>query len=143
MPRPGVVLDTSVIVSAHLKQDGLERFVLDLALSRAITIHVSEEIFEEYTGVLSRSRFGIPPQLVKNSLGLIKQAATFVQAKRIGTLDLDPDDNKFLDCVAETEADYLVTGNKRHFPKIWGKTRVVSARELLQDLIPILKGRAD
>jgi putative PIN family toxin of toxin-antitoxin system len=137
------VLDTNVVVSAHLKQNGLERFVLDLALSRAIALYLSEEILEEYDGVLRRSRFGIAPERVKDSLKRIKQAATFVQPKRIADLPLDPDDNKFLDCAAEAGADYLVTGNKRHFPHAWGRTRVVSARELLQELIPTLKGRGD
>lgn len=143
MPRPSVVLDTNVVVSAHLKQDGLERFVLDLALSGAIAVYLSEEIVEEYVEVLSRARFDIAPQLAKSSLSLIKQMGTFVQPKKVANLRLDPDDNKFLDCAAEGGATYIVTGNKRHFPRIWGKTRVVSARELLEELIPNLKGRED
>lgn len=93
--------------------------------------------------MLTRPKLGIPSQLVKSSLSLIKRAAAFVEPKRIASLPVDPDDSKFLDCAAEADADYLVTGSKRHFPKTWGKTRVVSARELLQELIPILKRPGD
>jgi predicted nucleic acid-binding protein len=53
---------------------------------------------------------------------------------RIGTLSVSPDeaDNRFLECAGEAQADYLVTGNKRHFPKRWKSTQVVNARELLE-----------
>jgi predicted nucleic acid-binding protein len=51
----------------------------------------------------------------------------------------DPDDNKFLECAQAAGADYLVTGNKRHFPKRWGKTKVVNARELLDLISPELE----
>jgi len=28
-------------------------------------------------------------------------------------------------------ADYLITGNQRHFPKFWKKTKIISSRELI------------
>ena len=50
----------------------------------------------------------------------------------------DDADNRFLECAQSTRAHYLVTGNKRHFPKTWKKTRVANARELLQIIGPQL-----
>jgi predicted nucleic acid-binding protein len=38
MPRPSVVLDTNVFVSAHLKEEGFERFALDLALTHKLNL---------------------------------------------------------------------------------------------------------
>lgn len=139
MPRPSVVLDTNVVVSAHLKEHGFERFVLDLALARKLSLYVSVEILEEYRGVLARDKFRLDPKKVAGSLQLIEQAARRVRSERKLTVAKDPDDNKFLECAAEAQADYLVTGNKRHFPKEWGLTRVVNARELLEAIIPDLK----
>lgn len=46
----------------------------------------------------------------------------------------DPDDNHFLECAEAAGADYLVTGNKKHFPSSYKNARVVDAREFL-DLI--------
>ncbi len=60
MPRPNVVLDTNVVVSAHLRSDGLERFVLDLALTGVIRLYMTREILDEYDGVLRRAKFGFP-----------------------------------------------------------------------------------
>ena len=44
MPRPSVVLDTNVVVSAHLNPNGQERFVLDLAVNGKLTFYYSEAI---------------------------------------------------------------------------------------------------
>lgn len=139
MPRPSVVLDTNVVVSAHLKGDGLERFVLDLAVARKLSLFVSAEILDEYLGVLSRQKFHLDPKRVASSLRLIEQASRRVRPEQKLKAAKDPDDNKFLECAAEAQADYLVTGNKRHFPKQWGRTHVVNARELLEAIIPDLK----
>lgn len=134
MPLPSVVLDTNVIVSAHLKEEGLERFALDLALARKLQLFLSDEILEEYEGVLARPAFKLSPAKVAASLRLIEKAATIVHPQKKITAAQDPDDNKFLECAAEAQADYLVTGNKKHFPKQWRQTRIVNSRELLQEI---------
>jgi len=51
----------------------------------------------------------------------------------------DPDDNRFLECAEASGANYLVTGNKRHFPRQWKQTLVVNARELLEWTVPELR----
>jgi putative PIN family toxin of toxin-antitoxin system len=133
-----LVLDTNLIVSAHLKTHGLERKVLNLALASQVTFFITPEIFAEYREVLAREKFDIDPLLLKASLRLIKQKARTVRSKRAVTASPDPDDNKFLECAEAAGADYLVTGNKRHFPARWKKTNVVSAREFIEIITPDL-----
>ena len=139
MPRPSVVLDTNVVVSAHLKENGFERFVLDLALNSKLQLFLSTEILEEYRNVLARAKFRMSAERAAACLKLIENVATKVRPTRKVTVAKDPDDNKFLECAEEAQADYLVTGNKKHFPKDWGKTCVINARELLQEITPDLK----
>ena len=139
MPRLKVVLDTNIVVSAHLSDEGYPSFVVDLCLSSRLQWFVSREILEEYGEVLRRKRLRIDPKLVDASLGLIQESARVVRPKQRLALCSDPDDNKFLDCAKEAEADYVVTGNKRHFPARLGKTRVVSPRELIEIITPELK----
>jgi putative PIN family toxin of toxin-antitoxin system len=139
MPRLKVVLDTNVLVSAHLNSGGFERFVLDLALASKLQLFVSAEILDEYEGVLMRPKFGIAPELVQASLDLIKSKAKRVKSKRRVTESPDPEDNKFLECADAAGADYLITGNKRHFPASFGNTRVVNARELIEIITPDLQ----
>jgi putative PIN family toxin of toxin-antitoxin system len=130
MPR--VVLDTNVVVSAHLNPAGLERAVLNWALEHGF--FVSEPILKEYEGVVRRTKLKIDPGLATESLGLIRSRGTLVSPTRRVTESHDPDDNRFLECAEAAHADYLVTGNKRHFPTSYRNTRVVDAREFL-DLI--------
>jgi hypothetical protein len=52
----------------------------------------------------------------------------------------DPDDNIF-ECAAAARADYLVTGNLRHFPRFWKQTQAVSSREFLDLVSPHLFSR--
>jgi len=132
MPRPSVVLDTNVIVSAHLKKEGLERFVLDLAMAQKLKLFLSYEILEEYAGVLARPAFKLNAAKTAVSLRMIERISFMVRPTiRIGAAK-DPHDNKFLACAAAAHTDYLVTAIKKHFPQRWQQTRIVNARELLQ-----------
>jgi predicted nucleic acid-binding protein len=44
----------------------------------------------------------------------------------------DPDDNCFLECAEAARAEYLITGNTKHFPTSHQQTKVVTARQLLE-----------
>jgi predicted nucleic acid-binding protein len=48
----------------------------------------------------------------------------------------DPEDNKFLECADAARADYLLTGNQRHFPRFWKKTKVITRREFISIVAP-------
>jgi putative PIN family toxin of toxin-antitoxin system len=132
MPAAKAVLDTNVIVSAHLNPDGLERLVLRLGLARQIQLCLSNEILAEYEDVLSRDKFAIDPARMSDSLRIIRSVALWVHPKRSLSVSRDPEDNKFLECAEAAKADYLVTGNKRHFPNTFGNTKIINARELIQ-----------
>ena len=139
MPRLKIVVDTNVVVSAHLRDEGYPNFVVDLCLSSRLQWFVSPAILEEYGEVLHRRRFRIDPKLVESSLRLIRERAKLVKPRQALSVCSDPDDNKFLECAQEIGADYLVTGNKRHFPARLDQTRVVSPRELIEIITPELK----
>lgn len=135
MKSPRIVLDTNVVVSAALTPGGLEARVVQLVAGRMLTLCVSSEVLNEYTEVLARPRFSqLDPTQVARLLSLIADRSTHVTP--IGGLSISSDepDNRFLECAEAAKADYLVTGNKRHFPSRWKSTRVVNARELLESV---------
>lgn len=134
-----VVLDTNIVISAHLTAQGYSRFVLDLGLASKVQLYLSPPILTEYEEVLRRPRFAIDPKLVAASIRLLKRQAKLVHPTQIVTASQDPDDNRFLECAEEAKANYLVTGNKRHFPAKWKLTRVVSPREFVELITPELK----
>jgi putative PIN family toxin of toxin-antitoxin system len=137
MPIPSVLLDTNKVVSAHYSQFGLERRVFDLALRRQFRLLVSAPILAEYERVLLRPKFRFSPETIAESLALIRQNSTLIVPRMTLAVSPDERDNRFLECAESAGADFLVTGNRRHFPKVWKTTRIVSTRELVEAVFHI------
>jgi len=133
-----LVLDTNIVVSAALKPDGLQRTVLLLAISKPARLYVNEAIMAEYREVLARPKMNIRKGLRQQLLQLIKTHAYSVTPSRQLQVTRDPDDNKFVECADAARADYLVTGNQRHFPKFWKRTKVITSREFISIVAPHL-----
>ncbi len=133
-----VVLDTNVVVSAVLKPAGLERVSLVFALTAPARLYVSPEILEEYQRVLHKPQLKLSHSHIGEVMSLIKSRTVVVRPTRRFQVTPDADDNIFLECADEARADYLVTGNKRHFPRFWKSTKIVNARELLELIAPHL-----
>jgi uncharacterized protein len=133
-----LVLDTNVVISAALKPEGLQRTVFLLAISKPARLYVSEPILAEYRMVLARPELRIRRGLQLQFLDLVENRAQLVSTTRLVRASGDPDDDKFLECADEARADYLVSGNLRHFPRFWKATKVVSAREFVSLAAPHL-----
>jgi putative PIN family toxin of toxin-antitoxin system len=131
-----LVIDTNILVSAALKPDGLQRTVLVLAMTRPARLYVSQAILAEYREVVARREFKIRRGLRQQLLQLIKNHAQLVNPVRALRVTKDPDDNKFLECADAARADYLITGNQRHFPKFWKTTKVITSREFISIVAP-------
>ncbi len=126
-----LVLDTNIVVSAALKPLGLQRTVLLLAMTKPARLYLSPPIFAEYRAVLSRAELHIRKGLRQQLLQLLKNRAHFVAPSSALQVTADPADNIFLECADAARADYLITGNQRHFPKFWKKTKIINAREFI------------
>ena len=129
-----VVLDTNIIVSALLKENSIPAFILLLTLQDKIRLYLTNEIFSEYQGVLKRKKFkSLSSAKVDRLLSQIKKQALWVKPRiLVNAIQKDPADNKFLECAAEADADFLITGNTRHFSfKQFNKTKIVTPREFI------------
>ena len=133
-----LVLDTNIIVSAAIKPDGLQRTVLLLAMKRPARLYVSAPILSEYRIVLSRREFDMPKGLRQQFLQQIENSSHLVSTPRKIHVTSDPDDNIFLECADAARADYLVTGNQRHFPRFWKQSKIVTSREFVTLIAPHL-----
>jgi uncharacterized protein len=133
-----LVIDTNVLVSAAIKPAGLQRTVFLIAISKPARLYVSLPVLQEYSEVLARPELRVRKGLRLQLLQLIKNHSHTV----VPTLQLeattDPADNIFLECADAARADYLVTGNQKHFPRFWKKTKVVTPREFVSLAAPHL-----
>ena len=133
-----LVLDTNVLVSAALKPEGLQRTTLLLATTKPARFYVSAPILEEYAEVLSRPELAIRRGLRIQLLQLIKNRSHLIVPSRRLDVTSDPDDNIFLECADAARADYLVTGNQKHFPPFWKSTKIITARDFINLAAPHL-----
>jgi putative PIN family toxin of toxin-antitoxin system len=133
-----LVIDTNVLVSAAIKPAGLQRTVFLIAISKPARLYVSQPILEEYSEVLARPELRIRRGLRLQLLQLIKNHGHTVVPTRQLEATTDPADNIFLECADAARADYLVTGNQKHFPRFWKKTKVVTPREFVSLAAPHL-----
>jgi len=99
----------------------------------------STEILCEYEEVLRRRKFAFDADEIESFLGWIRSHGELVRSVPIKPTSPDPDDDKFIACALASEAEFLVTGNKRHFRESWLRgTKLVNARELIQEIVPML-----
>lgn len=132
-----IILDTNVLVSALHSSNGKESLVLRLALSGAFRIGVSTAILSEYREVLERPRFKFSRHKIDALFLQFEVQAKLVDPARILEISPDESDNRFLECAEMFDAEFLITGNKRHFPEVWKRTKIVNAREFLEQVVPL------
>jgi len=133
-----LVIDTNVLVSAAIKPAGLQRTVFLIAISKPARLYVSRPILMEYSEVLARPELRIRKGLRLQLLQLIKNHGHTLSPNRRLEVTTDPADNMFLECADAARADYLVTGNQKHFPKFWKNTKIVTSREFVTLAAPHL-----
>jgi putative PIN family toxin of toxin-antitoxin system len=133
-----LVIDTNVLVSAAIKPAGLQRSVFLIAISKPARLYVSLPILQEYSEVFARPELRVRKGLRLQLLQLIKNHSHTVVPTRQLEATTDPADNIFLECADVARADYLVTGNQKHFPRFWKKTKVVTPREFVSLAAPHL-----
>jgi uncharacterized protein len=131
-----VVLDTNILISALLSPIGPPAQTF-LAVLREpdMQLCVSGEIFAEYEEVLRRPRFNRTEREIEATLRTIRERGHWVRpTERVRTC-VDPDDDVFVECAQAAGAQYLVTGNARHFPAAWGGTQIVTPRQFLEAVV--------
>lgn len=128
-----IVLDTNVIVSGLLNPEGSPGRLVDLFLAREVDLLVDDRILTEYRAVLRRTKFGFDPVDISDFLDLVEADATKINAPPLKLVLRDEADRPFLEVAVAADADFLVTGNTRHFqvPSI-RRSLVVTPAEFLR-----------
>ena len=125
-----IVVDTNVLVSALIQAEGLPARILDLILSGQVKIAMDHRIYAEYQDVLARPEFGFAPEPVDTLLDFLLQSGDRVYTTKTTVALPDASDGKFLEVAIDGSADFLVTGNLKHFPpRQRHGVRVVSPRQ--------------
>lgn len=125
-----IVVDTNVLVSALIRSEGIPARILDVILSRQAKTVLDHRIYLEYEEVLLRPEFGFSRELVDDLLDFLWLSSERVLGVTMSVELPDADDAKFLEVAMTAPADFLITGNLRHFPaRQRHGVHVVSPRE--------------
>jgi putative PIN family toxin of toxin-antitoxin system len=126
------VIDTNVLVSALISPSGNEALSLLAVKQGLVRACFSEAVLKEYSAVLARPKFAFSRSEIAELIDLLHEHGDLLDPTSLSGFSPDPADDKFIACALTAKADFVVTGNKKDFPKNQlGSTQVVSARELL------------
>ncbi len=111
-----IVLDTNVLVSALINPKGMPAKILNMILNGKLITLYDNRIMGEYRVVLSREKFNFPTEIIEPLLDFIKYEGEFITSDPLKTNFTDEDDKMFLEVAISGNAEYLITGNTKHFP---------------------------
>ena len=139
-PRPRVVLDSVVLVSAFLTRQGLANEVFRRSVQEA-TLYISTDILEEVRGVLLerehiRKRYTYTPDQVEQFLEQVRTVAVVVSSPPLlKVIERDPKDDMILACAVGAQAQYLISRDPHLLDlKIYQKIAILSPEEFIKVL---------
>ena len=113
-----VVYDTNIFVSYlfPLKKVTAVRTVVDRMFDGYTIPVFSDEIMAEYERVLHYDKFGFSDDSIRGLLDVIFDTGRYVIPTATRVLFRDESDKCFYDAAITAHADWLITGNRKHFP---------------------------
>ena len=127
-----IVLDTNVLVSGLLNPYGPPGQIVVLVAAGEVSLCFDARILAEYREVLLRPKFDFHARHVEALLEQIRAAGASAAAAPLRDPLPDRDDEPFLEVAIAAPADYLVTGNPRHYPApLRGGVQVATPRKFI------------
>jgi putative PIN family toxin of toxin-antitoxin system len=107
-----IIVDTNILVSAIICDNIPEKVVLWIISQPIIEWIASDEIMQEYQGVLQRKKFKLSDETIEKWLRLLSKEITMIESEIKIDFPRDRKDAKFLECAIASGADILITGDK-------------------------------
>jgi uncharacterized protein len=140
MHRIKAVLDTNIIVSGIVSPKGSPRKLLELAKKEIFKVVTSILINREILEVLHRNniytKYGLNEAIIDDIASFLYEGTILAEdSYEITKIKKDPEDDKFINCAVEGEADYIVSGDKHLLDlKHYSGIQIVNATSFLRIL---------
>jgi len=111
-----ITLDTNVVMSGFLVPGGPPAIIVDLWAGNELTVVVCQALIEEYLDVLLRPKFKKigtiieRQELLMELLGMDNTVLVYPKI-RLDVIKDDPEDNRVLECAAEGDVEFIVSGD--------------------------------
>ncbi|MCX5806849.1 MAG: putative toxin-antitoxin system toxin component, PIN family [Proteobacteria bacterium] len=140
MHRIKAVLDTNIIVSGIVSPKGSTRKLLELSKEETFKVVTSILINREILEVLHRNsiytKYGLNEAIIDDIASFLYEGTILTEdSYEIMKIKKDPEDDKFINCAVEGEADYIVSGDKHLLDlKHYSGIQIVNATSFLRIL---------
>ena len=131
-----IVLDTNCLLQALPTNSPYHKIWTDVLMGK-ICLCVNTEILNEYEEILAEKT---TRELAHNVVEAIARLHTTIYQEvyiHFGLIELDADDNKFVDCAVAADAEYIVT-NDSHFNVLkeidWPKVMVITIKDFVSQI---------
>ena len=116
MPKIRAVIDTNILVSGVISPKGAPRKILDLAKNEVFKVVTSVSINHEILNVLHReyiyNKYSLTEEIIDDISVFLYMGTLLTEDQyAIAKVKKDPEDNKFVACALEGDADYIVSGD--------------------------------
>ncbi|MBX3043887.1 MAG: putative toxin-antitoxin system toxin component, PIN family [Ignavibacteriae bacterium] len=129
-----IVLDSNVLL-VSVPSKSKYRIIFDKFLSRHFELIISNDILTEYIELLSIKANSNVSANIAETLLFSKNVTMQQIYYNFNLIEIDKDDNKFVDCAIAGGADYIVT-NDKHFNILkqidFPKVSVISIDEFIE-----------
>lgn len=126
-----VVLDTNVFIAAYFNRKSASARIIDLCLENKHKLIFSPRLRKEVKLILKnvRAERGFHERI----RSLFMNASKVKPIQKVFMVKEDPEDNKFLECALEGEADYLITSD-RHLLELeeFAQTKICKPTQFLK-----------
>jgi putative PIN family toxin of toxin-antitoxin system len=137
-----IVVDTNILISALTsRRDAAPRRIYKAILNAEVTLILSIPAIAELEDVLNRpyvaKYHGLNPNEVSQVIDQLAQASEFVAGYIIATASPDPNDNIFLAAAVEGQANYIVSGDKKHLLSLgeYQGIRILTATQFVSEAL--------
>jgi putative PIN family toxin of toxin-antitoxin system len=128
-----IVLDTNVLISALAFPDSKPDQILSRVRRGEVTLLLSSFILAELDRIL-QEKFHFSKRAVAQRVEVIRSLAQLVApTERVSVVTTKDDDNRIIECALAAQAEYLITGDKKHLLplKTYRSVTIVSPAQFL------------
>ena len=127
-----VVADTNVLVSGLLSPFNPPGVIVGLVAAGRLSLCYDLRIIAEYDEVLRRPAFPFEATEIAAFLAQVRAGGEVSAGEPLKARLHHPDDEPFLEVALSARAEFLVTGNPKHFPRDRCQgVQVVSPRQFM------------
>ncbi|MBI5178383.1 MAG: putative toxin-antitoxin system toxin component, PIN family [Nitrospinae bacterium] len=140
MAKIRAVVDTNLFVSGLISPKGAPRKILDLARKERFTVVTSIAINHEILEVLHRNhiyaKYNLTEDIIDDISAFLYEGTILTEGHyTISKIKNDPEDDKFIACAIEGEADFIVSGDEHLLGlKHYRTVQIVEAQTFLKVL---------